>query len=280
MATAKPLQAWAMEQAERARREQQPNTAEILAPALAAIPKFREDKTPPLHDWQKSAERGAEFAQQGELQRRKFAQQKELQDREVAQRQDMLRLQAELKAKYRPRGGGRGGVGPVTKLTQEYLKLWQSDPPKDEQQAYGRRQRMEMIRTQLQRLGKSGQAAVADFEGAQLLPDKYRLDATKRTYEQQTEQGRAEARKAETQARVEQEAAKAEVQALSRMLPKRDAFELPEAAAERTKREKELQDAIKRLRNAGGTSVSFGGKSYMRLPDGNFVELEADGMED
>lgn len=279
MATAKPLQAWAMEQAERARREQQPNTAEILAPALAAIPKFREDKTPPLHDWQKSAERGAEFAQQGELQRRKFAQQKELQDREVAQRQDMLRLQAELRAKYRPRGGGRGGVGPVTKLTQEYLKLWQADPPKDEQQAYGRRQRMEMIRTQLQRLGKSGQAAVADFEGAQLLPDKYRLDATKRTYEQQTEQERSEARKAETQARMGQEATKAEVQALSRMVPKRDAIELPEAAAERTKREKELQDAIKRLRNSGGTPVSFGGKSYMRLPDGNYVELEADSME-
>lgn len=273
MATAKPLQAWAMEQAERARREQQPNTAEILAPALAAIPKFREDKTPPLHDWQRSADRGAEFAQQGELQRRRFEQQKELQDREVAQRQNMLRLQAELKAKYRPRGG-RGGAGPVTKLTQEYLKLWQADPPKDEQQAYGRRQRMEMIRTQLQRLGKSGQAAVADFEGAQLLPDKYRLDATKRTYEQQTEQERRQAREAETQARSRQEATKAEVQALSRMVPKREAIELPEAAAERTKREKELQDAIERLRKSGGTPVSFGGKNYMRLPDGNFVELE------
>lgn len=267
MATAKPLQAWAMEQAERARREQQPNTAEILAPALAAIPKFREDKTPPLHDWQRSADRGAEFAQQGELQRRRFEQQKELQDREVAQRQDMLRLQAELKAKYRPRGG-RGGAGPVTKLTQEYLKLWQADPPKDEQQAYGRRQRMEMIRTQLQRLGKSGQTAVKDFEGAQLLPDKYRLDATKRTYEQETEQ-----------ARSQQEATKAEVQALSRMVPKREAIELPEAAAERANREKELQDAINRLRKSGGTPVSFGGKSYMRLPDGNYVELEADSME-
>lgn len=273
MATAKPLQAWAMEQAEARRREERPSTAEILGPALASIPKFREDRTPPLHDWQRSAERGADFAQRGELQRRGFEQQKEMQDRELANQHDTMRLRAELQAKYRSRG--RGGPGPVSKLTQEYLKLWQADPPKDDQQAYGRRQRMEMIQTQLGRLGSSGRLAAGDLSAAQLTPDKYKLEASKRTYEQESEAAKSEARREEVRMRAEQEAAKAETQARQKLIPKKEMFEAPEAAKERAKREKDLEESIKRMRQSGGTPISYGGKSYMKLADGNFVELEA-----
>jgi len=273
MATAKPLQAWAMDQAEMRRQQERPSTAEILAPALASIPKFREDRTPPLHDWQRSAERGADFAQRGELQRRGFEQQKEMQDRELANQHDTMRLRAELQAKYRPRG--RGGPGPVSKLTQEYLKLWQADPPKDEQQAYGRRQRMEMIRTQLSRLGSSGRRASDDLSMAQLTPDKYSIEATKRTYERESDTAKAAARSEEMRTRAEQEAANVETQARQRLIPKKEMFESPEAAKERAKREKDLEESIKRMRQSGGTPISYGGKSYMKLHDGNFVELEA-----
>lgn len=273
MATAKPLQAWAMEQAEARRKEEQPNTAEILAPALASIPKPREDRLPQLHDWQRSADRGAEFAQRAELRRRDFEMREKAQDRRQEQQQNNLRLQAELRAKYRPRGAG--GQGPVSKLTQEYLKIWQSDPPKDEQQAYARRQRMEMIRTKLDRLGASGRSAVSDFAAAQLTPDKYRIDASKRAYEEQSNKEQAELKREEMRLRADQEAAKAEAQARLRLVPKRDPLETPESAKERQLRQKDLEDAIERLRKTGGKQVSFGGKSYMQMPDGNFLELEA-----
>lgn len=272
MATVKPLQAWALEAAQRRQREQDPSTAEVLQPTFAAMPKPREDKTPPLFDFQRSAERGAEFAQQNELQRRKFEQRFKEMDRDLELDKQRAEFQMQLRAKYAPRKSG-GGAGPVTKRVSEYLRLAQSAPPADEQQAKARQARLRMLETELGRLGKSGKSALTDLQTAGFGADKYRTDLSKRAYEAQDLQAKQAQRAQEQAARQELEVGKTEVQALSRLVPKAQGFELPDDKAKREKAEEAVRKKLESLRKAGRTVVMSGGKAYLQTQDG-FEEVE------
>lgn len=272
MATVKPLQAWAWEAAQRRQREQDPSTAEVLQPTFAAMPKPREDKTPPLFDFQRASERGAAFAQRAELQKRELDQRERMMDKDFELDKKRAEFQMQLKAKYAPRKSG-GGAGPVTKRVSEYLRLSQAAPPADEQQAKARQARLRMLETELGRLGRSGKSALTDLQAAGFGADKYRTDMSKRAYESQDLQAKQAQRAQEQAARQELDVGKTEVQTLSRLVPKAQGFELPDDKAKREKAEADVRKKLDSLRKAGRTVVMSGGKAYLQTPDG-FEEVE------
>lgn len=273
MATVKPLQAWAWEAAQRRQREQDPSTAEVLQPTFAAMPKPREDKTPPLFDFQRASERGAAFAQRAELQKRELDQRERMMDKDFELDKKRAEFQMQLRAKYAPRKSG-GGAGPVTKRVSEYLRLSQAAPPADEQQAKARQARLRMLETELGRLGKSGKSALTDLQAAGFGADKYRTDMSKRVYESQDLQARQAQQAQEQAARREFEAGKTEVQTLSRLVPKAQGFELPDDKAERKDAMDEVRAKLRSLRSSGKNIVIMDGKSYLVKPDGGFEEVE------
>lgn len=234
MATVKPLQAWAMEEAQRRARAAQPTAAESLLPVAAALPPVRENNYKNPHDFDKSAGRAADFAQQKELQRTGFEQRKELQGLENDAQKDMLRFRMDLQRKYAPR---RGGAGPVSKLAGEYIKIISGPPAADDRQATANQGRLKLIREKLQRLGRSGQGAIADFDRVGLTPDAYSPAANKLSYE-----SKASDRKLDSElTKLEREGAAAELAALSRLIPKPDMLMDEKAKADRAAMEAEVR---------------------------------------
>lgn len=185
MASVKPMQAWALEQQQQRDDERRPVATAAIMPVAAAMPKFRENTTEPIHNWAASDARGAEFAQRGELQRRDYEQRGKLQDKEFGQQKEMLDYKVMLQQKYAPKKRA-GGMGPVAKDTAEFIKIHSGPPPADERQALSNQSRLKLLKARLERGGSAGRAALADLQNAGLTVEAYKPTANKRVYERET----------------------------------------------------------------------------------------------
>ena len=191
MASVKPMQAWALEQQQQRDDERRPVATAAIMPVAAAMPKFRENTTEPIHNWAASDARGAEFAQRGELQRRDYEQRGKLQDKEFGQQKEMLDYRMQLQQKYAPKKRA-GGMGPVAKDTAEFIKIASGPPAADERQATANQARLKFLKTRLERGGRAGLAALADLQNAGLTVEAYAPTANKRVYEKENIDSKAE----------------------------------------------------------------------------------------
>jgi len=223
MATVKPMQAWALEQQMERQQQARPVATEALLPVAAAMPKFRENTTEPIHNWAASDARGAEFAQRGELQRRDYEQRGKLQDKEFGQQKEMLDYRMKLQQKYAPKKRA-GGAGPVAKTMEEYIKIASGAPPADERQATANQARLKILEARLDRLGASGRNAKAELQRVGLTPDFYKPAANKRVYEKEniTAKGEGQSEVATLRAQTAKEIAALRALGMDAML---DAFE-------------------------------------------------------
>jgi hypothetical protein len=245
MATVKPMQAWALEQQMERQRESRPVATDALLPVAAAMPKFRENTTEPIHNWAASDARGAEFAQRGELQRRDYEQRGKLQDKELLQQKDMLEYKLKLQQKYAPKKRA-GGVGPVAKTMDEYIKIASGAPPADERQATANQGRLKILASRLERLGVSGRRALAELQGVGLTPDAYKPAANKRMYEKEniTAKGEGQSETATLRAQTAKEIAALRALGSDPSLrpPKDTLLEDAKVTAERAARQQQFRD--------------------------------------
>jgi hypothetical protein len=250
MATVKPMQAWALEQQMERQRENRPVATETLLPVAAAMPKFRENTTEPIHNWAASDARGAEFAQRGELQRRDYEQRGKLQDKEFGQQKEMLDYRMQLQQKYAPKKRA-GGLGPIAKDMQEYIKIASGAPPADERQATANQARLKIIAARLARGGTSGRNALSELERVGLMPDFYKPAANKRVYEKENIAAKGESQIETAESRNATARAIAAFKALANdpanKAPKDMVFEDAKTTAERAARQQEVRDEAKRM---------------------------------
>lgn len=277
MATVKPMQAWAFEQQMQREDERRPVATAAIMPVAAAMPKFRENTTEPIHNWAASDARGAEFAQRGELQRRDYEQRGKLQDKEFGQQKEMLDYRMQLQQKYAPKRRA-GGLGPIAKDMAEYIKIHSGPPAADERQAASNQARLRLIKARLERSGRAGLAALADLQNAGLTIEAYKPTANKQVYERETMGSKAELQAELAQARLQ--AAK-EIEAMRVLArdqgnrpPKDPMFEDVKVAAEREARLKAVRDRAEGIldQRKVRAKVQRNGKTVTIYTDGSMEE--------
>jgi hypothetical protein len=279
MATVKPMQAWALEQQMERQRENRPVATETLLPVAAAMPKFRENTTEPIHNWAASDARGAEFAQRGELQRRDYEQRGKLQDKEFGQQKEMLDYRMQLQQKYAPKKRA-GGLGPIAKDMQEYIKIASGAPPADERQATANQARLKIIAARLARGGTSGRNALSELERVGLMPDFYKTAANKRLYEKENIAAKGEGQSETATLRAQTAKEIAALRALgsdpSLRPPKDTLLEDAKVTAERAARQQQFRDMATGIMEGGGkkvrAKVQRNGKTVTIYTDGSMEE--------
>ena len=248
MASVKPMQAWALEQQQQRDDERRPVATAAIMPVAAAMPKFRENTTEPIHNWAASDARGAEFAQRGELQRRDYEQRGKLQDKEFGQQKEMLDYRMQLQQKYAPKKRA-GGLGPIAKDVAEYIKIHSGPPPADERQAASNQSRLKLISARLERSGRAGLAALADLQNAGLTVEAYKPTANKQKYERETMGSKAELQAELAQSRADTAKEIAALRLLGGLPdlrpPKDPMFEDVKVAAKREAELKAVRDTAK-----------------------------------
>ena len=277
MASVKPMQAWALEQQQQRDDERRPVATAAIMPVAAAMPKFRENTTEPIHNWAASDARGAEFAQRGELQRRDYEQRGKLQDKEFGQQKEMLDYRMQLQQKYAPKKRA-GGMGPVAKDTAEFIKIASGPPAADERQATANQARLKFLKTRLERGGRAGLAALADLQNAGLTVEAYKPTANKQVYERETMGSKAELEAemalARAQAAKELEAMRILARDQGNRPPKDAILEDVKVAAEREARLKAVRDRAEGILDERKVraKVQRNGKTVTIYTDGSMDE--------
>jgi hypothetical protein len=285
MALVQPYQEWATERAQNLAREQasrqvQAAASNAMAQAVANIRPEQRTTHPLPHDWAASDRLAAQRAMGLEARQQQHGyQMEELERRAALGREDDL-WKIKLRQRFAPKG-----AGPIATLLKEYVKLaTDKEPGESTTQRQGR---LQMLHTQIGRLGRGGAQVAKDITDSGFGPERYTVKPqSEREAEaavakekaldvrsQATNLSRVEAAKAGAEVRSKSSQTVSQLRALQALAkdPKDMFSDTKESKAQREDARRKLATLAETL---GGRSV--GGKVYFPAAGGGYTTDDDD----